>query len=239
MRDIEDTYYGSNEREALKDMMSPSRIKTNCVMKVLAGRHVLVIGGSGSGKTFWMTKVCDFLPTYIFINPQIEQVVDKITQVVTENENEVIELLENGYRRIQFIPSEDDMQGIEQLKTIRLDLWEVAKNMNIKDGQFWMNFISDESQIYAWKGSRNDLDNFARRGRRYGIKSWFLTQRPQNLSSGIINNVTHQVIFKSGAYESMYFKNYKIPIEQEKEWIDKPYHYVVYDGSVMQRCTPI
>lgn len=49
MKDIEDTYYGGDQRETIKDMMSPSRIKVNCINKVLAGKHILVVGTTGSG----------------------------------------------------------------------------------------------------------------------------------------------------------------------------------------------
>ena len=186
-----------------------------------------------------MSKVCEFLPSYIFVNPQYEQVVDKITQIATEDENEVIRLLEDGYRRIQFLPSEDDMQAIEQLKTIRLDLWEVARDMNIRDGQWWINMIIDEAQIFAWLGSRTDLQNFARRGRRYGVKSWFLSQAPQDLAKPIVNNTTHTVLFQLGTFAEPYYQRFHIPISSENEWLEKPYHYLVWDKKHMVRCEPV
>jgi DNA helicase HerA-like ATPase len=104
---------------------------------------------------------------------------------------------------------------------------------------WWLNFILDEAQSYAWKGSREDVDVFATRGRRYGIRSWFLTQRPQNISSTIINNAQNQIIFRTGPYETPYFKSYRIPIEEEQEWLKKKYHYILYDGFRVYRCYPI
>jgi DNA helicase HerA-like ATPase len=241
-----ETYYGGDEeyaRDAVKDMYSPSRMKSQfsegCVNKVLGGRHVLVVGKTGSGKTYWMAKVCNMLPSYIFVNPQEEEIVDTITQVVTDDENQVIELLEDGNRRIQFLPDEDDLAAIEQLETIRKALWSVASEMKIEDGQWWMNMIIDEAQIYAPLGSRTDLQSFARRGRRYGVKSWFLSQQPQDLAKGIVNNVDYQVLFQLGQYSSIYFKNYRIPISLYQQWIEKPYHYVLYDGQVITPCRPI
>ena len=239
MEDVNETYYGGDQREAMKDLMSPSRIKTNCINTVLAGKHILVVGTTGSGKTYWMCKVCNYLPTYIFVNPQYEREVDKITQIATEDENEVITLLEDGYRRIQFLPSEDDMEAIQQLKTIRLDLWQVARDMNIKDGQWWLNFICDEAQIFAWLGSRTDLQNFARRGRRYGVKSWFLSQAPQDLAKPIVNNTTHTVLFELGTFAEPYYQRFHIPIEGENEWLEKPWHYLVWDKKKMVRCEPV
>ena len=250
MREGEKTYYGVESEEEKREVQKDTyqQIKTsqekrevgrNCVNRVLSGRHVLVVGATGSGKTYWMSKVCKLLPSYIFVNPQEEDIVDTITQVVTEDAGEVIQLLEEGYRKIQFLPSEDDLDAIEQLEIIRKDLWEVAAQMNIKDGQWWVNFICDEAQIYAPLGSRTDLQSFARRGRRYGIKSWFLSQQPQDLAKGIVNNVEYQVLFRLGQYSSIYFKNYKIPIAEHLEWIKRDYHYVIYDGDMITRCTPI
>ena len=238
MRESENTYYGGQEpREAMKDMYRPEKV--NCIRRVLSGKHVLVVGDTGSGKTYFMASVCKFLPAYIFVNPQEEAIVDGITQVVTENENEVIEFLEDGYRRIQFIPSEDDLEGVEQLKTIRLDLWEVARNMNLSDGSWWMHMILDESQIYAWLGSRTDLQNFARRGRRYGIKSFFLSQAPQDLCKPIVNNCDYTVMFELGTFAEPYYQRFHIPIDEEREWLAKPHHFVVWDKKAMVRCEPV
>jgi hypothetical protein len=234
-----DTYYDEDEREALKDLYSPHNLHVNCVNKVLAGKHVLIVGETGRGKSFFMSKVCEYLPSFIFVNPQYERVVDDITQVATENEDEVIELLEDGYRKIQFLPSEDDEEAIEQLKSIRLDLWAVAKNMNIKDGGWWINLIVDECDIFAPLGSRTDIQNVARRGRRYGVKLFALTQQPQDLAKGIVNNCSLTVIFQLGTFAEPYYKRFHIPIEEEREWLKRDYHYILWDKNLMQRCTPV
>ena len=238
-------YYGTGEDTGIQ---SESRVRTygeagrqkvNCVQEVLKGKHVLVVGDTGSGKTYWMASVCKFLPSYIFVNPQEEEIVDKITQVVTEDENEVIKLLEEGYRRIQFLPSEDDLEGVEQLKTIRLDLWEVAREMNIKDGMWWMHMIIDEAQIYGWLGSRTDIQNFARRGRRYGVKSFFMSQAPQDLAKPIVNNCEFTILFELGTFSIPYYQRFHIPMEEEKEWVAQKHHYVVWDKKTMMRCDPV
>lgn len=211
-----------------------------CVLKVLNGKHCLVIGATGSGKTFWMAKVAEtYLKRFIFVNPQLEEVVDSICQVVYEDPGELIEAVLDGVKRIEFIPDENDEAALQQLEEIRRGLFDIGAEMNTNAGDWWMNFILDEAQTYAWKGSREDVDNFARRGRRFGIRSFFLTQRPQNISSTIINNIQYQVIFRTGSYENPYFKTYKIPIAEHEAWLKQDYHYILYDGFEVQECEPI
>lgn len=211
-----------------------------CVLKVLNGKHCLVIGATGSGKTFWMAHVADtYLHRFIFVNPQLEEVVDKICKTGYDEVEEVLEGVLNGENSIEFVPDESDDVALLQLEELRRGLFGIAEEMGVSSSQWWMNFILDEAQTYAWKGSREDVDNFARRGRRFGIRSFFLTQRPQNISSTIINNIQYQVIFRTGTYESPYFKTYKIPIEEHQEWLKRDYHYILYDGFEVQECESI
>jgi len=213
---------------------------TSCVARVLRGKHVLVIGATGTGKTWWMSKVANrYLHRFVFVNPNLEEVVENICTAHYDTPSEVLSGLLDGEIRIEFIPAEDTKESLTQLEELRIGLFEISAELNIPSGTWWLNFILDEAQTYAWKGSREDVDVFARRGRRYGIRSWFLTQRPQNISSTIINNVQNQVIFRTGPYETPYFKNYRIPIEEESEWLMKPYHYILYDGFKVYRCNPI
>jgi DNA helicase HerA-like ATPase len=211
-----------------------------CVLKVLNGKHIFILGSTGSGKTFWMAKVADtYLHRFIFINTQMEVEVDKICSSGYDEPGELLEGVLDGEKAIQFVPDEDDDVALLQLEEIRRGLFEMAAEMHIESGTFWMNLIVDEIQEFAWKGSRNDIDNLFRRGRRFGIRGWGLSQRPQNVSSTIINNISHQVIFRTGGYESPYFKTYKIPIEEHEAWLKKDYHYLVYDNYEMLECIPI
>lgn len=214
--------------------------RRNCIAKVLRGRHCLVIGATGTGKTWWMSKVARrYLHRFIFVNPNMEEVVENICTSHYYSPMGVLEGLLDGEIRVEFIPAEDIKTALEQLKELRIGLFEMASELDIPSSTWWLNFILDEAQTYAWKGSREDVDVFATRGRRYGIRSWFLTQRPQNISSTIVNNVESQIIFRTGPYETPYFKSYKIPIEDKGEWLKKKYHYILYDGFEVQECSPI
>jgi DNA helicase HerA-like ATPase len=214
--------------------------RRSCIARVLRGKHCLVIGATGTGKTWWMSKVARrYLHRFIFVNPNLEEVVENICTVHYYEASDVLSGLLDGEIRIEFIPDEDTAVALEQLKELRLGLFEIASELDITSGTWWLNLILDEAQTYAWKGSRQDVDVFATRGRRYGIRSFFLTQRPQNISSTIINNAQNQIIFRTGPYETPYFKNYRIPIEEESEWLKKKYHYILYDGFAVYRCGPI
>lgn len=234
---------GYEERSALQTAKwrRESELKhKGCILKVLQGKHCLVIGATGSGKTYWMAKVADqYLHRFIFVNPQEEEVVNKICKTAYDEPSELLEGVTNGETSIEFVPDDNDEVALLQLEEIRRGLFDLAGEMNIQAGTWWMNMIIDEAQTYAWKGSREDVDNFARRGRRYGIRSFFLTQRPQNISSTIINNIQYQVIFRTGTYESPYFKTYKIPIAEHEAWLKQDYHYILYDGFEVQECERI
>jgi DNA helicase HerA-like ATPase len=214
--------------------------RKSCVARALEGKHCLIIGATGTGKTWWIAEVAKrHFHRFIFVNPNMEEVVETIcTTQCTEPEEVLSELLANE-RKIEFRPDEDTAVALRQLKELRLGLFEIAEDIDAHSGVWWLEFILDEAQTYAWKGSRQDVDVFATRGRRYGIRSWFVTQRPQNISSTICNNVENQIIFRTGPYETPYFKNYRIPIEGQSEWLQKKYHYVLYDGFDVSRCDPI
>ena len=214
--------------------------KMGCVFKVLNGKHCLVIGTTGSGKTFWMAKVADtYFKRFIFVNPQLASSVSKICTTSYEEPEDLIEGVLDGDRAIEFIPSEDVETAINQLQAIRQDLFAIAVEIGAEEESWWMNFILDEAQNYAWKGSRNDVDNFGTRGRGFGIRAFFLTQRPQNLSSTLINEVQWQVIFQTGTYESVYFRTYKIPVDEHNEWLNQDYHYFLWNGREAFECEPI
>jgi hypothetical protein len=214
--------------------------RRSCIARVLKGKHCLVIGATGTGKTWWMTKVAKrYLHRFIFVNTNLEEKVEEVCTVQYDEPVDVLNGLLDGEIRIEFIPSDDVNEALEQLEELRLALFKLAVEIDISSGEWWLNFIIDEAQTYAWKGTHGKVEHFATKGRRYGIRSWFITQRPQNLNSTIINNVDNQIVFLTGLYEDPYFKNYKIPIEEERQWLEKKYHYVLYDGFRIYRCYPI
>lgn len=254
MRESEETYYGETDMEEVKLNLAAERRTQKGIAETyfektqdasfnqaLTAKHILVIGGTGAGKTYWVTKLCERLNCFVFVNTQVEVEVENVCQVVTFTPEDLLEIIGEGYTKIEFIPSEDIDEAMEQLREIRRILFNLGEVMYPKrpPEEPTINFIIDEAQLYMPKMSRTDLDNIATRGRRWGVRGIFLTQRPQLLSSTAINLCEQQVIFLTGQYESKYFSGYKIPIEIHKEWLLKPYHFVMYDGRDITRYLPV
>lgn len=212
----------------------------NCINKVISGRHVTVIGETGGGKTFWMADVANkYLPLFIFVNPQLEKSVEKVCEVSTTTAEDVKDALEEGYSKIEFIPPESDIMAIRELTAIRKYLFDLGFSMDLEEGQFWINLIIDEADIYAGKMANTDIINVTRRGRRVGVRGWFLTRRPQELSSHVLSMCKYQIIFDPGSYQNQYFSDYHIPIIQHEKHLKKQYYYVVWDSHEMMECEKI
>ena len=215
------TYYGEMDplelrRQIRAEQTAPKKVvhKPDCMEYALTGKHILVIGGTGSGKTYFVTRMCERLESYIFVNPQEEVEVEDICQAVTSEPEDILELFGEGITKIEFIPAEDPEEATDQIQEIRLFLFDLGAVINPKGtDRPYINIIVDEAQIFAPKAKRTDIDNIATRGRRYGVRGIFLTQRPQLLSSTVINLCERQIIFRTGQYESKYFSSYNIPID--------------------------
>ena len=214
-----------------------------CISRALSGRHILLIGTTGSGKSFVASYMTKFMDAFLFINVQEEKSASDACQVLLEDPEDLQEALEDGYRGIEFVPSMDRDTAIEEIEVIRQQLFEIGSEMKLNadvlELPFWFNVFLDEAQIFVPKHTHKDAENFFTRGRGYGIKTIAITRAPQEVSSEVINDIEYQIIFKLGQFAYPYFNSYKIPIEEEREWIMRQYHFVLYDGFVMVRCKPI
>jgi type IV secretory pathway ATPase VirB11/archaellum biosynthesis ATPase len=121
--------------------------RRSCIARVLKGKHCLIIGATGTGKTWWMSKVAKrYLHRFIFVNPNMEEVVEDICTVHYDEPSDVLSGLLDGEIRIEFIPDEDTNTALEQLKELRLGVFEIASELDISSGMWWLNFILDEAQ---------------------------------------------------------------------------------------------
>lgn len=212
----------------LSEARLPIKETWDCERKLLMGKHVLVMGTTGSGKTFMAAHYAlNHYPCFIFVNTSLEEVVTQVTQITCNDVDAVFDALEEGHRRIEFVPDIDKEVAAEQLKQLRLRLFEIGHKMGLPEGQFWITILIDEIQDFARKGSFNDCDNFFRRGRHNRVRVWGLTLKPQDISTTVLTQTEYQVIFISGNFQIQYYKGHHIPYESWLPWLRKEYHYVL------------
>lgn len=213
-----------------------------CIEPLTKVRHLFSAGTTGTGKTGHAARVIHKLgPLFIFSNPSLEPVVDQICEVSTTDPEEVFEAFEEGYERIEFIPRIDDPKiGLEQLVTIQKELFKLAIEMEHKpESPPWITFAIDETHLFSSKFAQGGLNVLALQGRRHGIRGFFISPRPAMVSHTILNECAIHIYFRPGLQDMEYFTEYKIPLEEHKEWIEKEFHYVLWDGREMKECKPI
>ena len=214
----------------------------DCERKILLGKHVLVIGTTGSGKTWFVAHFAlKWYPVFIFVNTSVEQVVTEVTEITCyNNPDEVFEALEEGYRRIEYVPPLDKEEAIEQLEEIRVRLFEIGVKLNLPEGEFWCTVIIDEAQDFIKKGRQSPGEDFFRRGRHARVRVVGITLKPQDISTTVLTQTENQVIFISGNFQEAYFQNHKIPYETWKPWLKQDYHYVILNQKgETSFCSPI
>ena len=251
MRQSEETYFGVQDDEEKRLIMSSERSPYAqqgkgmhpCISRALSGRHILIIGSTGSGKTFAASYMLDFLDAFVFVNTQRELSVTQKCQVSLDDPSELQEALEEGYRGIEYIPSMDKDEAREEVQVLRENIFEIGEAMKEKaqvlELPTWITVFLDEAQVYAPLMTHKDGEIIWNQGRGFGIRGVAISRQPQELSKDIVNNVEYELIFRVGDYAYPYFTRFKIPIEQHQEWIDKQYHFLLYDKRRLFRCEPI
>ena len=224
-------------RPGMKDSIHP------CINKALSGRHILLIGSTGSGKTYAAAYMTHFLDSFVFVNTQRELSVSQRCQVSLDDPSELQEALEEGYRGIEFIPSMDRDEAQQEVQIIREQLFEIGEvikeQAQVLELPMWTTVFLDEAQIYAPLMTHKDGAIFWTQGRGLGIRGVAISRQPQELSKDIVNNCEFELIFKLGDYAYPYFTRFKIPIEEHQEWTDREHHFLLYDKRRLFECEPI
>ena len=214
-----------------------------CIARALSGRHILIIGSTGSGKTYAASYMLDFLDAFVFVNTQRELEVTQKCQVSLEDPSELQEAMEEGYRGIEYIPSMDKDEAREEVQVLREQIFEIGEAIKEKaqvlELPMWITVFLDEAQVYAPLMTHKDGEIFWNQGRGFGIRGVAITRQPQELSKDIVNNCEFELIFQLGHYAYPYFQRFKIPIEQHQDWTDKSHHFLLYDKRTITRCLPI
>ena len=253
---MRETYYGvegaEEERLLMQAERSPAsehRLKTGrggmhpCISRALSGRHIFLMGTTGSGKTYAASYMARFMDAFIFINTQQELSASQQCQVQIEDPEDLQEALEDGYRGVEFVPSFDRDEAREEVQVIREQLFEIGSEMKeqnpVLELPMWINVFLDEAQVYAPIMTHKDAEIIWTQGRGFGIRGIAISRQPQELSKEIVNNVEFELIFRLGDYALPYFTRFKIPIEEHQAWTDKEYHFLLYDKRQLYRCLPI
>ena len=214
-----------------------------CISRALSGRHILIIGSTGSGKTYAAAYMADYLDAFVFVNTQREFSVTQKCQVSLDDPSEIQDAFEEGYRKIEFIPSMDKDDAREEVQVVREGLFEIGEVMKeqaqVLELPMWISLFLDEAQVYAPLMTHKDGEITWNQGRSYGIRGIAISRQPQELSKDIVNNCEFELIFQLGHYALPYFTRFKIPIEEHQEWLDKTHHFLLYDKRAIFRCEPV
>ena len=251
-----ETYYGvegaEEERLLMAGERSPAaetRLKTGrggmhpCINRALSGRHILLIGATGSGKTFAASYMTEYLDAFVFVNTQRELSVTRKCDVSLSGPEDLQEAMEDGYRGIEYIPSMDRESAREEVQTLREEIFEIGEAIKEKaqvlELPMWITVFIDEAQVYAPLQTHKDGEIFWTQGRGFGIRGVAISRQPQELSKDIVNNCEFELIFKLGDYAMPYFQRFKIPIEEHMDWTDREHHFLLYDKRKIFRCVPV
>ena len=214
-----------------------------CINRALSGKHVLLIGSTGSGKTYAAAYMAQFLDSFVFVNTQRELSVTNMCQVSLEDPSELQEAYEEGYRGIEYIPSMSRDEARDEIQELREQIFEIGEvikeQAHVLELPMWITVFLDEAQVYAPLHTHLDGEIFWTQGRGMGIRGIAISRQPQELSKEIVNNVEYELIFELGHYAEPYFKTFKIPIEEHRAWLERKHHFLLYDKHTLTECLPI
>jgi len=204
--------------------------------------HVCIFGATSSGKTVFATKMFEGMGNFnVFINTQYEPYVARCG-VVVSTVNGFCEAIEQKQKHIVFASASEDIDTQkEEISEIIDILFTLGKLIN-NDGKrrIWCHVYVDEVHLYSNKKAPfAKLDRIATQGKRHGVVGVFISQRPALVSQTLITQSTYQVIYRCGSYEIPYFERYGYPITEYKDWLDKPYHFILDDSKDIIRMNPI
>lgn len=214
-----------------------------CINRALSGKHVLLIGSTGSRKTYAASYMAQFLDSFVFINTQRELSVTNMCDVSLDDPSELQDALEEGYRKIEYIPSMSRDEARDEVQVLREQVFElgevIKEEAHVLELPMWVTVFLDEAQVYAPLHTHLDGEIFWTQGRGMGIRGIAISRQPQEVSKEIVNNCEYELIFELGHYATPYFKTFKIPIEEHEDWLARKHHFLLYDKHTITECLPV
>lgn len=213
--------------------------KNGSIMRRLhSAHHGVIVGATGSGKTFFATKYAKLPLNCLFINPQAELSVSRAADVCLEGEIDPATIwqamADRRVQMVEWIPPLDVIETQEIIEQLRNDVFSAHRF----GGKRLLTIIIDEADIYAPKQGKNPIDGIFQRGRRYGVQGIAITQRPQLISHTVLTQAERHVIFQTNLYELEYYT--KKGVTLPTDWLQKKYHFIEVDniGNVTKH-TPV
>jgi DNA helicase HerA-like ATPase len=187
--------------------------------------HLVILGLTGSGKSYLMHRLIEQWEGATFtVDPQDEGLPgDLVTRRNTLGD--IVRELKAGGRLVYAprtsIPAARKVMDALVPVFLNWEKWEPPLLVTI-----------DEAQIFAPEGRYSMLEDVALRGRKWQVRLALVTQRPAELSKGVITQCAKQVIFET-AWEAPYFTQRGIPMDQAQALLQQggQYSYVVHQNG--------
>lgn len=199
-------------------------------------RHVSLFATTRAGKSYLVKKkIHGHMGTIdVYFNSANEAVTGRRVRTVRELHVGI----RRGFTRFNFIPYQDrtdperDAKRLVQLRAIVNLLFSIGERMRGSKDQIdtWCHLIVDEAHNYAPKGVSNPLQVVAVEGGKDGIRLIAISQRPAKIHHDVLTQTTH-IYLRLNTYEGPYFREYEIPIDEFRGWIEQPHHFVIVEGS--------
>lgn len=166
-------------------------------------QHILVIGETRSGKTYWANKAHQAFPRLsVFFNSNEAPVWGTIVHTPSA----LLEGVRRGATKFNYIPPPDQASAQQHLAAVRDLLYRYGKGA----AAVWAQVVVDEAQRYTDANGREDpVEDLARRGLgAYGVRLIAITQYPTALNPGTRTNCAVRVIFRPGIEGTRFLQAY-------------------------------
>lgn len=200
--------------------------------------HVSIVGATGSGKTTLGIHLYENVPTgkAIFVHQDPNDTMDADVRIDYERGDEWdLQALREG-DHIEIIMPMDEERATDELARLQTDLFDIARQIPHDKPRFYV-FV-DEAHEYAGINAQDDnpLVRMAKRGRRFNIRLFLLSQSPADVSKKAMKQASFHVIFPIGTFSKTYFDTYKIPFDEVKMKVGAPksHKWVVWDDFAVR-----
>jgi len=195
------------------------------IKDLLPEQHMLIGGGTGSGKSFTASELHDEANKSIYFNfPQKEADEYEITGIHLERaEGKYISKILNGRmegvnsKKIAYEAHWRDDKADQELRGV----YEEAKKAN---GHVYL-FV-DEAHRFG-----DALTYALRDGRGHKVHVIPITQRPKDLDTSAISQIQELMIYRLAQQQRVWFKQMYMPFEKIKSHTDQDFHFVIYDNT--------